>query len=63
MEVELPDPPSELTAVPVSAFSILVRWTGPADQDVDKYKLYYRQVSGLVIEIYIYIYNVQCTYI
>ena len=43
-EVLLPGPPSNLTARPTSAFSILVSWDPPSQhqEDVLKYKLYHR---------------------
>ena len=43
-EVLLPGPPSNLTARPTSAFSILVTWDPPSQhmEDVLKYKLYHR---------------------
>ena len=44
-EVELPGPPANISARPTSAFSILVRWDGPASP-VKKYKLYHRRVSS-----------------
>jgi hypothetical protein len=46
-EVEVPGPPTHLSATPVSAFSILISWQPPlhAGKNIEKYKLYYRRVS------------------
>ena len=53
-EVDLPAPPSALSATPISAFSILVSWLPPANPEgVEKYKLYYRRVKNRKIKFYI----------
>jgi hypothetical protein len=48
-EVEVPGPPTHLSATPVSAFSILISWQPPLTpgKSIEKYKLYYRRVSRL----------------
>lgn len=54
-EVDLPSPPTSLSATPISAFSILVTWLPPPNPDgVEKYKLYYRRVNRIFIFIFLF---------
>ena len=50
-EVDVPGPPQKVVARATSSFSILINWSPPIDNNfnVDRYKLYYRQVRYLVI--------------